>query len=460
LNIEINSAACPSEAGTPLAQSPQARADLLATLLDVLNTEHVSYCLLSGYRLGSGDASSDVDLMVHPREVRRLPRLMHVAAGNAGASLVQAIRHETAACYFVLARQTGSTVSFLNPDVSADYRTRGRLWLRSREVTGKRRPFNNFFLPAVEDQFIYYLIKKVVKQKIEYSHVLRLRNLYRASPFACRERMLKFWNDHAACAIEQALIRLDLNWLESHLPALLRTLSESERRETIGHRLANRLLDVARALTRIAYPTGMSVQIRGDDQQICNALADTLVHTLAPAFRQACTDQLDDSAVKPNGDNQRGEAFRFRLRFAVSDCWRLRLARMQSTLVVSTRGSNRESRRKDVSHAATSFLGAFFLSPLEMLLSPVDLSFVLTPGGAPGRGIAFPALSALTNRAIFLNSDLSLAENAGYAAEAILRWLAARQAKRLGIFARRQGEPPGIVQALPAEDAVGAAEGD
>ena len=126
-----------------------------------------------------------------------------------------------------------STISYLNPDITVDYRANNRLWLRARDVLANRRPFKNFFLPAVEDEFIYYLLKKVIKGAVEPSHLLRLRNLYRANPFACRERILRFWDGNSACEIERALIQLDLVWFRSRLPVLLQKLKKSEPEETI-----------------------------------------------------------------------------------------------------------------------------------------------------------------------------------------------------------------------------------
>ena len=268
----------------------------------MLNAHQVSYCLLSGYDFTPGQPPSDVDLMVHPRDARRLPLLLQAAAEKMGGSLIQIIQHETAAWYTVIARRERSAISFLNPDITLDYRAGNRLWLRALDVLANRRPYRNFFLPAVEDQFIYYLLKKVMKGAVEASHILQLRNLYRANPFACRERILRFWGGNSACEIERALIQLDLAWLVSQSPELLQKLKKSDPVETIAERVSGHLRDASRIAERILYPTGMSVEISGADQQQRSEIAAALLEALAPAFRHVCSWDEDSSVAETNNE--------------------------------------------------------------------------------------------------------------------------------------------------------------
>ncbi len=304
MSFDLNSSISSTTETNVSVTSAMKKAELFATLIDVLNAHQVSYCLLSGYDFTPGQPPSDVDLMVHPRDARRLPLLLQAAAEKMGGSLIQIIQHETAAWYTVIARRERSAISFLNPDIALDYRADNRLWLRAAAVLANRRPYRNFFLPAVEDQFIYYLLKKVIKGAVEASHVVQLRNLYRANPFACRERILRFWGGNSACGIERALIHLDLSWFVSQLPELLQKLRKSDPVETIPERVSNRLRDLWRIAKRILYPTGMSVEISGADQQQCSEIAGALLEALAPAFRHVC--KWDEDSSVEGISNERG----------------------------------------------------------------------------------------------------------------------------------------------------------
>ncbi len=124
--------------------------------------------------------------MVLPADMPRVSTLLAKAANQCGARVLQAIQHETTACYFVLAKDDGRTIGFLNPDCCSDYRRRGRLWLWADAILAARRPFRNFYVPSAPDEFIYYLIKKALKQSIDASQLRRLRSLYQRCPAGLR----------------------------------------------------------------------------------------------------------------------------------------------------------------------------------------------------------------------------------------------------------------------------------
>ena len=72
-----------------------------------MNAAQIPYCLLNGFQDYPEVIASDVDFMVHPSDAERIAPLLLEVAGRCGALLVQAIRHETGAWYFVLAKQVG-----------------------------------------------------------------------------------------------------------------------------------------------------------------------------------------------------------------------------------------------------------------------------------------------------------------------------------------------------------------
>ena len=86
-------------------------------------------------------------------------------ARRCGALLVQAIQHETGAWYFVLAQQVNGEVAYLHPDCSTDYRRDGRLWLAAEQFSKNRQRYKTFFVPAMADEFLNYLTKKILKQE-------------------------------------------------------------------------------------------------------------------------------------------------------------------------------------------------------------------------------------------------------------------------------------------------------
>ena len=89
--------------------------------------------MLSGYENHAANSSSDVDFMFHPRDSvasHRCWRRLRTAPVRGSCSPCQ---HETRACYFVIAKDDGSEIGYLDPDCATDYRTHGRLWLSAEK---------------------------------------------------------------------------------------------------------------------------------------------------------------------------------------------------------------------------------------------------------------------------------------------------------------------------------------
>ena len=151
---------------------------MLTAFLEQMNAEQIPYCLLNGFQGYPEVIASDVDFMVRSRDSKRVAPMLLEVARRCGALLVQAIRHETGAWYFVLAKQEGSAVAYLHPDCSTDYRRDGRLWLAADEVLKNRQRYKTFFVPSIADEFLYYLSKKILKQRITEPELQRIGALY------------------------------------------------------------------------------------------------------------------------------------------------------------------------------------------------------------------------------------------------------------------------------------------
>ena len=264
----------------------RARTELFAAFVDELNGAGVPYCLLSGYGSYPEPGDSDVDFMVGPQDAARVPGLLQAAARRTGALLVQAMQHETTAWYFVLAKQVGSSVAYLHPDCSTDYRRGGQLWLQSSDVLPRRRRLGNVFMPAQPDEFLYYLIKKTLKQEIDESQLQRLRRLYVACPEECCGRMRKRWPARQVSAVTSAILSGDVWGMRWNLPSLRVALLTSRKLERVGARAVQQFRELGRRATRVMRPTGLYIVISGASAGHRNELARGLEMNLRPAFRR------------------------------------------------------------------------------------------------------------------------------------------------------------------------------
>ncbi len=297
------------------------RSELLAAFLEQLSVSQIPYCLLNGFQGYPDVIPSDVDFMVLPKDAGRIAPLLQDVARRCGGSLVQAMRHETGACYFVVAKQAGGAVAYVHPDCTTDYRREGRLWLEAEAVVGKRQVFRSFLVPAIADEFLYYLIKKVLKQRISNAQRQRITSLYLGCPEECDERIRRLWSEETARELVAAIVRRETVWIQSHLPALLSELRQSQPVEGWWKRVQQQAREWRLRLERAASPTGLSVAVCGGTEQQREELAAALEKNLRPAFRRTTICGED--------------ATRVRLRSAAKS-W---LAKVRSTLVIRKRAA-------------------------------------------------------------------------------------------------------------------------
>ncbi len=259
---------------------------MLKAFVEELDTSGIAYCVLSGLEKFPEARNSDVDLMVATTAFERIAGLLRNAAERCGALLVQAMQHETTACYFVLAKRIGRSVAYLHPDCCSDYRREGRLWMRANEALANRTLRGNFFIPSIADEFHYYLIKKVLKQSIDESELERLAELYVSSPSECCSRVRRLWTESRTRELASAIERRDIAWMRGHLEALRKELLASRRQEGPIRVAVQLSREWRRRFERVAAPSGFAVGICGGTAQSRVETSSSLENALRPAFRR------------------------------------------------------------------------------------------------------------------------------------------------------------------------------
>ena len=279
--------AAPASAVGGYGAVAEARAEMLSALVDELNLSGIAYCLLSGYEGFPKAGDSDLDFMVQPRQSGRVVPILRAVARRCGAALVQAIQHETEACYYALAKPAQNAVAYLHPDCTTDYRREGRLWLRAEELLAGRRRLAEFYVPAAADELLYYLIKKVLKHDFTAQHLRRLRDLYAIAPEECSARMRQFWPAKSTLTVVRALQENDLWQLRWYLPLLTAELLSSPPVEGWPGRPAQRAREWRRRAARVVHPTGLSIAVSGGSSTQRAELAAALERNLRGAFRRS-----------------------------------------------------------------------------------------------------------------------------------------------------------------------------
>ncbi|MDZ4141377.1 MAG: hypothetical protein U1C48_05165 [Methylotenera sp.] len=263
------------------------RKQMFNDFCNMLENQSIPYVILSGYQGYPDVIDSDVDFMVSDADFIRLPSLFLNSKNIPGAQLIQVLQHETSACYYVLANQVGDRIAYLHPDAAANYRRKGRLWLRSEFVLSSRRQAPaGFWVPSAAIEFEYYFVKRIDKRLVELRHLQRLSALLVEDPAGCRAVLTKLVPAEKLEVIAKAITDLDLAWFASQRDALQTMLANSLTRESIFDRVTSAISELMRRVHRVIKPTGLVVAVLGPDGSGKTTVIEHLEHELAPAFRK------------------------------------------------------------------------------------------------------------------------------------------------------------------------------
>lgn len=318
-----------------------------------LESHGIPYVILSGYQGYPDRIDSDIDFMVSEADFRRLPDFFSNPETIPGTQLVQMVQHGIAACNYVLAKQVGEHVAYLHPDSALNFRSKGRLRLRSAPVLASRRKaLAGFWIPAAAVEFEYYFVKRIDKALVEKRHLDQLAALQAEDPAGCRAVLARLAPPDMQASIAGAIAACDVAWFAQQRLKLPRMLARSFPRETLSERMISRGREWLRRLRRTLRPTGLVIAVLGPDGSGKTTVIEHLERELAPAFRRVCRYHLrphfgaapSGTAVSdPHGQKPRGHlASAAKVGLFILDYWMGWLrwvypAKIRSSLVIFDR---------------------------------------------------------------------------------------------------------------------------
>lgn len=276
--------------------------EMFLRLMKAFEEEDIQYCIMGDTREYPQQVRSDIDIVVARESFGLLDGLMRKLATQTGAWLVQRLRHEQAATYYVLAWfDEAGDVRYIRPDVCGDWHRHGSLMLNASELlAGRRRAVGadgadrGFFTAGPGAEFLYYLVKRIDKGSLDERHGGHLSEVHAMDPAAANLAMGRFWSGADAKLIEQAAAGGDWTALKPELPRLRQSL-----RGAVKRSLGDRIQDGWRFLGRMMRPTGVMVGFFGPDGSGKSTVIERSGEELMPAFRRKQRMHLRPKLGKP-----------------------------------------------------------------------------------------------------------------------------------------------------------------
>lgn len=292
--------------GRPLVVAPRSRSEVLAALFVELELSGIPYVTVGDARRYPLLVAGDVDLVFDQPQVDRATRLVRTFARRHGLYVAQILRHEHTAYYVCLAWFAEGRLQVLKLDYCGDYLRHARRLLPSGQLLEGRakhiydhKTGASFTVPSMGNAFLYYLMKRLDKQRFSEDVTAYLSELWALDALACRTAFLITWPEHA------------IPDLVTLLQATGQAASEAARRlrEQL-HRarpvlVRDWFLDQRRKVSRFVRPTGLFMAVVGPDGAGKSSVIAATVSQVGELFRRQQLDHMRPG-VLPQRERSRG----------------------------------------------------------------------------------------------------------------------------------------------------------
>ena len=240
--------------------------------------------------MGFPDAiHGDIDIVVQPAQISLLNEFLCNFAKNRKIRIIQVFQHEQVAWDYVFSWfEDNCKLKFLSIDICGDYFWNGQFLISAKELLKERIQKKSstskdtcFYTPNHGKAFIYYLIKKVVKQGLTHKQIQYLWAEWDKDPVGCEKQIKRFWAEKDTDKIVWALEKKKYNALSDLIPGLKESL-----RKNLNFSILHFSKEIKRIIQRILKPTGLSVAFIGPDGSGKSSIIENIHHDLMPAFRK------------------------------------------------------------------------------------------------------------------------------------------------------------------------------
>lgn len=257
-------------------------------LFRFLEMHEVPYVLVGDLQNYHEGIKGDTDIIIAPSAAQAIPKILYEFCSGHQAKLIQMLQHEKTSWFFIcqFSNKKGN-LSFLYADVCTHYFRNGTLFLRAEEMLDARYRINentggnlNFFVPAPEKAFIYYLLKKVDKEKMDVQQSNYLSTQWKKDPAGALQQCQRFWPEHYCNLISRAATANEWSKVQSEFTNFKTIL-----RERLPFSFRHFSQELLRKVHRILQPTGLQIIFLGVDGSGKTTVLNEIEKKVGPAFR-------------------------------------------------------------------------------------------------------------------------------------------------------------------------------
>ncbi|MFC6876181.1 hypothetical protein ACFQZF_00730 [Flavobacterium myungsuense] len=253
--------------------------DIFIKLIHFFKKENIEYCILGNVNEYPVKIGSDVDIVINSNQFRKVNLLVSQFLVSNNLEACNLLQHEIEGKYFVVSSVNDKECNLvmLALDFCANYMVNGNIVLTDKELLASKKLIRNngveFWVCSDEIAFIYYLYKKIIKQSIsknqfEYLHKLWIQN---------RNVIIEQFHSRFRLELCNKLIDVFDTGNETNLtPEFLKVLKK-ETQKSHKKNLKLAILEFKRRVFRFIKPTGVIIQILGNDETTKSDLTNLVI---------------------------------------------------------------------------------------------------------------------------------------------------------------------------------------
>ena len=240
--------------------------DFYLILFSTLNRLNINYCIVGrSFSNFENDHNGDIDIVVSKKDIKKIEEILIELTTNTQFYLVQNIQHEINSNYYVIFDEKNSLTNLTRIDICADYICNNRIILKSNFLLKKRKKItlNNvdIYIANNSRNFVYYLIKKIIKKSINPNECFFLNNLYKGNENECNSFLLELFSPKIIELVNKIINSNELILNNIQIIKYKNYLKS----DNLFHFTLINFLNIKRLFKRFRNPTGISIAVLGPD---------------------------------------------------------------------------------------------------------------------------------------------------------------------------------------------------
>lgn len=251
--------------------------EIFEYIFDTFDRIGEEYVILHSYQKLPIQFDSDIDLAIKHKSIMESVRLLDRILVGTDWKLIQYWRHENYAADCVISNGE----EFLQVDFCIHYERNGRVLMNVDELLSNRILYKDFYVPCSQTEFIYILLKKLLKRKFTEGSKSQLTELW--CKMTSKERnstvvsLERFLDEETIKEITAKIYRSEYDQINIHAVWNEIIKKTSDPLANINYKF----FDIKRKISRMMHPTGLFVVLIGVDGSgkttICNRMEERYV---------------------------------------------------------------------------------------------------------------------------------------------------------------------------------------